>query len=147
MGCGESKKIVPEDSEDITAQVYFNTNESLSSSEESASSQKIGKNRLFIRGLKTSQSYLVELSKQKPEIDIVTKATWRQHHSQYVDLCQWNPGKNDLFVTASDKRALLWNCQDFKDANSVNVAPISTADHIISALDWSGNGKTLVLGT
>ena len=40
---------------------------------------------------------------KKKEIEIVTKATIDKYHSQYVDICQWNP-KNQVFVTASTDR-------------------------------------------
>ena len=42
-------------------------------------------------------------SLKKKEIEIVTKATIDKYHSQYVDICQWNP-KNQVFVTASTDR-------------------------------------------
>ena len=48
---------------------------------------------------------------KKKEIEIVTKATIEEYHSQYVDICRWSP-KNEMFVTAStDKKAFWWHCK------------------------------------
>ena len=87
--------------------------------------------------------------KNKKEIEIVTKATIERYHSQYVDICRWNP-KNEVFVTASnDKKAFWWHCQDLtQDANSVKVVPLDLSENCssVSCLDWSENGKLLIIG-
>ena len=70
------------------------------------------------------------------------------HHSQYVDLCQWNP-KQDIFATAStDKNCYLWNTKDYHNGNpkSVQVSPIENSQQTVSCLAWSPNGKFLILG-
>ena len=52
---------------------------------------------------------------KKKEIEIVTKATIEKYHSQYVDICRWNP-KNEMFVTAStDKKAFWWHCKVWRN--------------------------------
>ena len=70
------------------------------------------------------------------------------HHSQYVDICQWNP-KQDIFATAStDKNCYLWNTKDYHNGNpkSVQVSPIENSQETVSCLAWSPNGKFLILG-
>ena len=33
-------------------------------------------------------------------------------HSQYVDICKWNPQKPILMTASSDQTCYLWDCQD-----------------------------------
>ncbi len=84
--------------------------------------------------------------RKRKEIEIGTKATLSEHHTQYVDLCQWNP-KSDLFLTAAatDKKTLLWNCQDFKDVDSISVTTLDLSDPV-SCIDWAESGKLFILG-
>ena len=84
----------------------------------------------------------------KKEIEIVSSVQLSDHHSQYVDLCQWNP-KQDIFATAStDKNCYLWNTKDYHNGNpkSVQVSPIENSQQTVSCLAWSPNGKFLILG-
>ena len=84
----------------------------------------------------------------KKEIEIVSSVQLSDHHSQYVDLCQWNP-KQDIFATAStDKNCYLWNTKDYHngDPKSVQVSPIENSQQTVSCLAWSPNGKFLILG-
>ena len=84
------------------------------------------------------------------DIEIVSSAELSEYHTQYVDLCQWNP-KQDIFVTAStDKKSYLWNCRSYDngDPKSVNVTSIefSGGQKTVSCMSWSDNGKFLILG-
>jgi WD40 repeat protein len=81
------------------------------------------------------------------EIDVVNTVVLNHQHSQYVDLCKWNP-KHDLFITAStDRKAYLWNCRVLTNAKSVDVTPIELPGHeTVSCMDWSDNGKLFILG-
>ena len=71
--------------------------------------------RIFFTQIAALDKKAVDKSSKEPlkkkEIEIVTKATIEEYHSQYVDICRWSP-KNEMFVTAStDRKAFWWHCK------------------------------------
>ena len=93
-------------------------------------------------------NFFITARSTKKEIEIVSSVQLSDHHSQYVDLCQWNP-KQDIFATAStDKNCFVWNTKDYHNGNpkSVQVSPIENSQQTVSCLAWSPNGKFLILG-
>ena len=88
-------------------------------------------------------------------------------HSQYVDICKWNPTKAILMTASSDQSCFLWDCQDvtkyYKEKlNSKEtshgkkarptVARSSLKDvsikesYSVTCADWSSDGKMLAIG-
>ena len=88
-------------------------------------------------------------------------------HSQYVDICQWNPQKSILMTASSDQTCYLWDCQDVskyhqetqisKDKSRKNRTRPSVArsslkhssiaeSYSVTCADWSTDGKMLAIG-
>ena len=88
-------------------------------------------------------------------------------HSQYVDICKWNPQKPILMTASSDQTCYLWDCQDiskyYKEMQNSNdncqkrksrpsVARSSlqhssnTESYSVTCADWSSDGKMLAIG-
>ena len=89
-------------------------------------------------------------------------------HSQYVDICKWNPQKPILMTASSDQTCYLWDCQDVskyfqeslssKDGNHNKKSRPSVArsslqhlsvndSYSVTCADWSSDGKMLAIGT
>ena len=75
-------------------------------------------------------------------------------HSQYVDICKWNPQKPILMTASSDQTCYLWDCQDvskyFQESlgsKDGNHNPSLTESYSITCADWSSDGKMLAIGT
>ena len=88
-------------------------------------------------------------------------------HSQYVDICQWNPQKSILMTASSDQTCYLWDCQDVskyhqemqisKNSSQKNRTRPSVArsslkhssiaeSYSVTCADWSTDGKMLAIG-
>ena len=88
-------------------------------------------------------------------------------HSQYVDICKWNPMKAILMTASSDQNCFLWDCQDVTKYHKerINlketshgqksrpcVARSSLKDvsikesYSVTCADWSSDGKMLSIG-
>ena len=89
-------------------------------------------------------------------------------HSQYVDICKWNPQKAILMTASSDQTCYLWDCQDVskyfhenqrstegnkknKTRPSVSRSSLQhssvTESYSVTCADWSHDGKMLAIGT
>ena len=88
-------------------------------------------------------------------------------HTQYVDICKWNPVKSILMTASSDQNCFLWDCQDVskyyreklhsKDAAGRKKSKPSVArntlegnsmqdSYSVTCADWSSDGKMLAIG-
>ena len=87
-------------------------------------------------------------------------------HSQYVDICKWNPVKSILMTASSDQTCFLWDCQDvtkyYKQKSTSkgvrhaigkpSIARSSLEDnstkeaYSVTCADWSKDGKLLAIG-
>ena len=88
-------------------------------------------------------------------------------HTQYVDICKWNPVKSILMTASSDQTCFLWDCQGitkyYKRNSSSNAIrherkskPLiarsslkGTSNHdtySVTCADWSKDGKLLAIG-